>query len=118
MNDIKVSENFKLREFQCKCGCQTVKLDNELLRRLQAIRAEAGRPVRINSGYRCPSHNRAVGGAAQSRHMIGDAADIAIIGWSITQQRQLANKYFNDGGRGYANTFTHVDVGPARSWNY
>ncbi len=118
MNDIQVSENFKLREFECRC-CQAVKLDSELLRRLQAIRTEAGRPVVISSGYRCPSHNRSVGGAAQSRHMVGDAADFRITGLPISQQRQLAEKYFDGGGIGYGSNFTHVDTRGTRArWNY
>jgi hypothetical protein len=31
----------------------------------------------MNSAYRCPHHNAEIGGAAQSRHMYGDAADLA-----------------------------------------
>ena len=119
MNNIKVSQNFNLREFQCKCGCGQVKLHSELLRRLQAMRTESGRPIRINSAYRCPAHNRAVGGATSSRHMAGDAADIVIVGWPIARQRQLCEKHFGDGGIGYANTFTHVDTRGSRArWNY
>ena len=117
MNNIQISENFKLREFECRC-CGAVKLDSELLRRLQAIRAETGRPLRITSGYRCSTHNRTVGGASQSRHMVGDAADIVIVGWPIARQRQVAEKYFDDGGIGYMNTATHVDLGSRRRWNY
>ena len=118
MNDIQVSKNFRLREFECSC-CQSVKLDSDLLGRLQQIRDDAGRPVIINSGYRCPSHNSAVGGASQSRHMVGDAADFRIPGLSIGRQRELAEKYFANDGIGYANNFTHVDCRGSRArWNY
>jgi len=110
MNNIKIAENFELSEFQCKCGCQTVKLCSTLLDRLQKIRTEAGRPVIINSGYRCSGHNRAVGGASGSQHLEGKAADFRIPGLSIQQQRQLAEKYFPDGGVGFYNNFVHVDV--------
>lgn len=43
---------------------------------LEQIRAASRKPVVIVSGYRTPAHNRAVGGAADSRHLHGDAADI------------------------------------------
>lgn len=44
---------------------------------LQPLRDKAGRPLRVNSGYRCPELNRAVGGAATSQHVRGEAADVA-----------------------------------------
>ena len=118
MNNIQVSENFNLSEFECSC-CQQVKLCSDLLNRLQKIRTETGRPVAINSGYRCPSHNSAVGGASQSQHMQGKAADFRIPGLSIQEQRQLAEKYFANDGIGYGDTFTHVDTrGHRARWNY
>jgi len=118
MNDIKIAENFKLSEFECRC-CKVVKLDSELLDRLQKIRTEAGRPVIINSGYRCPGYNRQVGGAPQSQHVEGKAADFRIPGLSISQQRQLAEKYFANDGIGYGSSFTHVDTrGHKARWDY
>jgi uncharacterized protein YcbK (DUF882 family) len=119
MNNIKISDNFNLREFQCKCGCGTVKLHSELLRRLQAIRTETGRAVVINSGYRCPTHNKKVGGASNSQHLHGKAADIFIKGLPIAEQRKICERYFADGGIGYANTYTHVDTrGSKARWTY
>jgi len=44
---------------------------------LDDARHKAGIPFVITSGYRCPSHNRAVGGVANSAHTKGLAADIA-----------------------------------------
>lgn len=43
---------------------------------LDPIREAWGKPLRINSGFRCPVLNKAVGGAANSQHMRGEAADI------------------------------------------
>lgn len=43
---------------------------------LDPLREEYGHPIRVNSGYRCPLKNKAVGGASQSQHMRGQAADI------------------------------------------
>ncbi len=119
MNDISISTNFNMREFQCRCGCGQVKIDSELLERLQAMRTEAGRPIRINSAYRCQTHNRRVGSADTSQHRRGKAADIVIVGLSISQQRALCEKHFGDGGIGHAKTFTHVDTRGSRArWNY
>lgn len=43
---------------------------------LEPLRAAVGHPIVINSGYRCPALNTAVGGVANSQHMLGEAADI------------------------------------------
>lgn len=42
---------------------------------LEEIRELLGRPVHISSGYRCPELNKAIGGAPNSQHMSGNAAD-------------------------------------------
>lgn len=43
---------------------------------LDPIRRIWGKPIIVNSGYRCPKLNAAVGGSATSQHMKGEAADI------------------------------------------
>lgn len=43
---------------------------------LDPIRERWGTPVIVNSGFRCPSVNKAVMGAWNSQHMRGQAADI------------------------------------------
>jgi hypothetical protein len=43
---------------------------------LNPIREMWGAPINVNSGFRCPELNKAVGGAANSQHMRGEAADI------------------------------------------
>lgn len=43
---------------------------------LDPIRRMWGKPIIVNSGYRCPELNAAVGGSATSQHMKGEAADI------------------------------------------
>ncbi|WP_071133955.1 D-Ala-D-Ala carboxypeptidase family metallohydrolase [Millionella massiliensis] len=45
---------------------------------LDPIRAAWGGPITVNSGYRCPELNRAVGGVATSQHLKGEAADITV----------------------------------------
>lgn len=42
----------------------------------EPIRAYVGRPIAINSGYRSPALNRAVGGAMSSQHVRGEAMDL------------------------------------------
>lgn len=46
---------------------------------LEPLRRRFG-PVRVLSGYRCPALNAAVGGAANSQHLRGEAADITVPG--------------------------------------
>ena len=43
---------------------------------LDPIRDTWGRPLQVNSGYRCPALNKAVGGKPTSQHLKGEAADI------------------------------------------
>lgn len=43
---------------------------------LDPIREAWGKPITVNSGYRCPALNKAVGGVPTSQHQSGEAADI------------------------------------------
>ena len=43
---------------------------------LDPIRRRYGAPIIVTSGYRCPALNTAVGGVANSHHIVGCAADI------------------------------------------
>lgn len=108
LNDIQISENFNLKEFQCKCGCGTAKIHPDLVRKLQALREELGQAIIVNSGYRCPVHNKKVGGAADSQHLHGTAADITAK--DLPRLILLAEKYFQNQGVGLYKTFVHVDV--------
>ena len=45
---------------------------------LEELRERYNAPIRINSGYRSPQLNRAIGGAANSNHLTGCAADIRV----------------------------------------
>lgn len=48
----------------------------ELMELLDTLREAYGKPIKVNSGYRCKSLNKAVGGSDTSVHMIGYAADL------------------------------------------
>ena len=50
---------------------------------LDPLRQAYGKPIRVNSGYRCTAKNQNVGGVAQSQHLKGEAADIAPAGFRI-----------------------------------
>ena len=43
---------------------------------LDPARERLGKPIKVNSGYRCPLKNKAVGGVEKSQHLLGEAADI------------------------------------------
>lgn len=45
---------------------------------LDPLREIYGKPIKVNSGYRCPALNKAVGGSATSDHVKGFAADITV----------------------------------------
>jgi len=44
---------------------------------LDPAREKLGKPVKVNSGYRCELKNKAVGGESNSQHLVGEAADIS-----------------------------------------
>ena len=45
---------------------------------LDPLREIYGKPIKVNSGYRCPTLNKAIGGSATSDHVKGFAADITV----------------------------------------
>lgn len=45
---------------------------------LDPLREAYGDAITVNSGYRCPELNEAVGGAQNSQHKTGEAADITV----------------------------------------
>lgn len=56
---------------------------------LDGVREIYGKPITVNSGYRCPELNKAVGGSATSDHVKGFAADIT--GGSKEENERLFN---------------------------
>ena len=58
---------------------------------LQPIRDHIGRPLKINSGYRCSAKNAATSGSSStSQHMLGEAADVCVPGYTDAQLYALA----------------------------
>lgn len=54
---------------------------------LDPLRERYGKPINVNSGYRCQALNKAVGGVRNSQHLTGEAADIDT--GSKTENRKL-----------------------------
>jgi uncharacterized protein YcbK (DUF882 family) len=75
----------------------------------------------LNSGFRNQQYNTAVGGAKQSQHLSGLAADLTWPGFSGRSEKvdQFVSLARKEGfrGIGYYNSFIHVDIGPDRSWD-
>ena len=112
----QLSAHFRVREFACRDGTDTVKVDAGLVELLEQLRAAAGAPVVISSGYRTPAYNAAVGGARYSQHVQGTAADITAAGVSPLLLGQMAEYYLGGrGGIGVYRTFTHVDTRAGRA---
>lgn len=112
----QLTKNFKVREFACSDGTDVIFISHDLVEVLQKIRDHFGKPVNINSAYRTPSKNKAVGGAAYSQHLYGTAADISIKGVSPKAVADFAETLLpKTGGIGIYDTFTHVDVRAVRS---
>ena len=111
-----LSKNFKVSEFKCNDGSDTVLISDKLVDLLQKIRDHFGVAVTINSGYRTSAYNKKVGGATNSQHVKGTAADIVAKGVDPLTVAQYAEYLMpNSGGIGVYQTFTHVDVRTSRS---
>jgi uncharacterized protein YcbK (DUF882 family) len=90
-----------------------LQIDSRLLDGLETLRSLADVPVRVHAGYRCPRHNREVGGVPHSEHLEGLAADVSLPGLSLQRMYELAPEVpqFAEGGIGvYDRNFLHVDV--------
>lgn len=87
--NVKLSKNFKVKEFACRSGSQVVFIDDYLYSILDILRNKLGKPVVITSGYRTPEWNAKCNGAKYSYHMRGMAADIRVDGVS---PKELAKK--------------------------
>jgi putative chitinase len=91
-SDMQLSEHFKLNEFTKSETAIRKRIDNTpnaahannlkmvCEKILEPVRNHFGKPVRINSGYRGPALNAAVGGSSKSQHCNGEAVDFEIDG--------------------------------------
>lgn len=106
-----LSKNFKVSEFACKDGSDTVLIDTELVDLLQKIRDHFGKPVTINSAFRNVTYNKKIGGASKSQHIQGTAADIVVKNVKPELVAQYVEFLMSEtGGIGLYSNFVHVDV--------
>ena len=89
IEEMQISEHFSMDEFCISDTAKRLGIANlpdqqaseslvYLVRNLlEPLRRAYGKPLHINSGYRCPALNRAVGGVSSSQHLKGEAADIS-----------------------------------------
>ena len=115
---------FKKSEFACKCGkyCNgyPVDIDMNMVKIADKIREKIGKPITINSGLRCKTHNANVGGVSNSQHLYGNAADLGCpAGCTPTQMASIAEEIMGDtGGIGTYPWGIHIDTRATKSrWN-
>lgn len=123
---MKLATNFSLSEFNRRnYAVPTDVMRNliELAKNLQVLRDEIKKPIKITSGYRPAELNAKVGGAKSSKHIIGQAADFKIEGYTPKQvaaiiEKLIAAGKMKQGGLGTYSTWVHYDVrGTAARWS-
>ena len=134
-SDARTGRYFHLWEWRCT-GCGQVRINPDVLyfwALMDALRHELGAPIYCvrrdgsgHSGYRCPEHNRAVGGVADSTHLWvpkasggrGIGGDFSTVSGYERRLQELAEKpeFFGNHGIGYYAWGLHLDTGPRRRW--
>ncbi|MEU6339435.1 D-Ala-D-Ala carboxypeptidase family metallohydrolase [Streptomyces sp. NPDC046977] len=94
-----------------KVGATQVKENvRRLMYKLEALRKKAGNSaITVNSGFRSVAHNASVGGASNSMHVYGVAADIVVAGHSTLQVYRIAETCGFSGLEAYTHSWQHVD---------
>ena len=116
---------FTMAEFKCKCGgryCNgyPAEIDMIMVKIADKIREKIGKPITINSGLRCKTHNANVGGVSNSQHLYGNAADLGCpSGCTPAQMASIAEDIMGDtGGIGIYSWGIHIDTRSTKSrWN-
>ena len=120
---MKITNNFSLEEFECKCGCKMPEFVKkniiELAENLQVIRDVVGK-LNLTNAYRCKEHNADVGGATNSQHLKGKAADVKSKEYDVLEVSKIIeglikSEKIKQGGIGIYNTFTHYDIRGVRA---
>ncbi len=105
------SQHFTDAELACKhCGKNLC--TSELVLALEALRTVINKPIKINDAYRCPTHNAEVGGAPNSEHLQGTAADVRVDGMSAAALEAAVELVPSIRGIGRADhqDYVHIDV--------
>jgi len=107
---------FKFNEFDSPdCpGSGELYISKKLIEKLDAVRNELGGPIRVNSGYRTPEHNKKVGGVADSPHLYGYAADLSV-GNGRDRYRLITLLLKHGINRiGIGKNYIHIDIDPVK----
>ena len=85
--------------------------------KLEALRKKAGdRAITVNSGFRSTAYNSSVGGAGNSMHTYGVAADIAVSGLSTLSVYRIAETCGFSGLETYTVSWQHSNYGSGFWW--
>jgi uncharacterized protein YcbK (DUF882 family) len=115
----KLTNNFTIQEFNSKCGRDIPNnvLPNiiQLAKNLQVLRDAVGKSISITSGYRSPQHNKKIGGAKDSQHVKGMAADIKVAGMTpkevaLVIEGLIESGKMKQGGIGIYASWIHYDI--------
>jgi len=90
------SKYFTAKEFECKCGCETLEVDDSFLVKLERAR-EIAETIDSEycsyiptSGCRCDKHNKSIGGKEHSLHKAGDGFICHAVDLSANSDRKRA----------------------------
>ena len=107
--------DFSPQEMACR-GTGRLMIVPEAMDMLQALRDKLGAPMIVNSAYRSPEHNRNVGGAKASKHMLGIAFDVRMENHDPEAYIAAALSVgFKGIGTYPKQNFIHVDARPSRA---
>ena len=115
----QLSAHFNVQEFKCKCGqSHDILISSELIDKLEQLYTALNcSKIIVTSGYRCPTHDKNVGGTSTGQHTKGTAADICCYGQDgqPISSKLVCCKAQDLGFTGIANIdssyqYTHVDV--------
>jgi uncharacterized protein YcbK (DUF882 family) len=109
-----IAPSFMPKELASK-GNGSLLISKESLRKLQRLRHTYGGPLKINSAYRDPEHNRKVGGGSSSQHVQGRAFDIHITDSEMGRKLERLAIECEFTAIGRYRTFIHVDDRPPKS---
>ena len=88
-----ITKNFKWSEFNSKDGAklpEKYRINIAMLAtNLQVIRGRINGPIIVKSGFRSFGHNKKIGGALNSQHLVGKAADISSSKYSPYDLEQI-----------------------------
>ena len=124
-DNTQLSLHFNVREFRCSCGkSHETLLASELVDKLEALYTALNcSKIIVTSGYRCPDHDKAVGGTSSGQHTKGTAADVCCYGQDgqPISSKTVCCKAQDLGFGGIANItaayqYTHLDVRTGYRW--